>query len=59
MKKKHSTAKQKTAALRLRTETLRRLDDSELQTVAGGAGRIRIPIGFEDDTTPIYADIAG
>ena len=59
MEKKHSTAKQKTAALRLRTETLRRLDDSELQTVAGGAGRIHIPIGFEDDTTPIYADIAG
>jgi hypothetical protein len=59
MEKKHSTPKQKTAALRLRTETLRRLDDSELQTVAGGGFKIRIPIGFEDDTTPIYADIAG
>jgi len=57
MEKKQSTAQQK-ATLRLRTETLRRLADSELLGVAGGA-TLRIPIGFEDDTTPIYADTAG
>lgn len=45
----------KTSTLSLRTETLRRLDDARLPGVAGG-GRIRIPVGFEDDTTPIYDD---
>lgn len=57
MEKKHSTAKK--ASLKLRTETLRRLDDSELLGVVAGAGRIRVPIGFAGDTTPIYDDIEG
>jgi hypothetical protein len=57
MEKKHSTAK-KAASLKVRTETLRRLDDSELLGVAGGM-RIRIPVGFEPDTMPIYDDNNG
>ena len=56
MEKKLSISKQKGASLRLRTETLHRLDDSELQRVAGG-GRLRVPVG--DDTTPVYDDTAG
>jgi hypothetical protein len=47
MKKKELMAKQ-TGLLELRKETLR-----QLQRVAGGT-RIRIPIGFGNDTTPIY-----
>jgi hypothetical protein len=43
-----------TGSLVLRRETLRRLDASDLERVAGG-GRIRIPIGWADDTTPIYS----
>ena len=58
MEKKQSNPKQKTASLRLQAETLRRLDDSELPGVAGGA-RIRIPVGYADDTTPIYDDTSG
>jgi hypothetical protein len=54
MKKKTSKPK-KVTALGLQTETLRRLDDSQMQAVAGGA-RVRIPINFTDDTTPIYDD---
>ena len=53
---KNSIAKQKTASLRLRTETLRRLDDVALLGLVGGGGRLRIPIGFANDTTPIYDD---
>jgi hypothetical protein len=52
MKRKELKAKQ-TSPLALRKETLRRLDDSQLQGVAG-AGRIRVPVGFAEDTTPIY-----
>lgn len=59
MEKKQPETKQKTASLTLQTETLRRLKDSQLQGVAGGAGKIRIPTGFADDTTPIYDDTAG
>ena len=55
MEKKQSTAKQKTTALRVRKETFRRLEDSQLQGVAGG-GRLRVPTGFADDGTPIYDD---
>lgn len=47
--------KQKAASLKLRTETLRRLDDPQLRGVAGG-GRLRVPVGFADNTTPIYDD---
>jgi hypothetical protein len=49
---------QKAKGLALRKETLRLLDPSELQAVAG-AGRIHIPIGYRDDTTPIYGDPTG
>ena len=48
------TQKQKTSSLTLRKETLRRLEDSALQRVAGGA-KIWIPVGHADDTTPIYS----
>jgi|tagenome__1003787_1003787.scaffolds.fasta_scaffold16134529_2 hypothetical protein len=56
MQKKRSAKRE--SLLALHKETLRLLGISDLQGVAGGAGRIRIPIGFEDDTTPIYADMA-
>jgi hypothetical protein len=42
----------------LRKETLRLLDPSELQRVAGQI-RIRIPGGYADDTTPVYAEETG
>ena len=53
MEKRQSKTK-KTSGLTLHKETLRRLKRSELQRVAG-AGRVHIPIGFADDTTPIYS----
>jgi hypothetical protein len=53
MKRKEPKAKQ-TSPLALRKETLRRLDDLELQGVAGAA-RVRIPVGFAEDTIPIYS----
>ncbi len=40
-------------SLVLRRETLRRLEASDLERVAGGL-RIHIPVGFADDTTPLY-----
>jgi hypothetical protein len=52
---KKQKAKQKPTSLKLHSETLRRLDDSRLQGVAGG-GRLRVPVGYADDTTPIYND---
>lgn len=55
MEKKKPQTKQKTNALALRRETLRQLEESDLREAAGG-GRIRIPVGFADDTTPIYSD---
>ena len=55
MEKKQLKANQKTSLLALHKETLRQLKKSELQQVAGGT-RIRIPIGFGADTTPIYGD---
>jgi hypothetical protein len=48
MKKKLQKTTPKAALLTLHKETLR-------YWVAGGS-RIHIPIGFQDDTTPIYAD---
>ena len=55
MEKKLSKASQKKTSLRLQTETLHPLDDRRLQGAAGG-GRIRIPVGYADNTTPIYDD---
>lgn len=52
MKKQQKIA-QTTSPLMLRKETLRRLDRSELNEVIGGV-RIWKPVGFADDTTPIY-----
>ena len=53
MEKKNPQEKLKTVSLGLHKETLRRLDDSQIKGVAGG-GRIRVPVGHADDTTPIY-----
>ena len=50
--------KKSSSSLTLRKETLRRLGSSELQGVAGGV-RIHIPLGYADDTTPIYDDSTG
>ena len=58
MEKKQASAKQKMASRRLRAEPFRRLDDSALQAVNGGA-RVTVPTGFADDTTPIYDDSTG
>jgi hypothetical protein len=53
MEKKRSTTRKTGSALALQRETLQRLADSELRGAAGGA-RIYKPVGFNDDTTPIY-----
>lgn len=58
MEKRYLKKNQKATSLTVRTETLRRLDDTKLQEVAGG-GRLRVPIGIADDTTPIYGDTDG
>jgi hypothetical protein len=57
--KKMRSKNQKTTSLTLRTETLRRFDNSQLQGVAGGGGRIRVPVGYDDNTTPLYDDATG
>ena len=49
-------AKQKTGVLALRRETLRLLGDSELRRV-DGAARLWRPVGFDDDTAPIYSEM--
>ena len=54
MEKKRLKREQKPSPLVLRRETLRRLADFELQGVAGGA-RVRITVGFDDDTAPVYS----
>jgi len=54
MEKKQLKAKQ--SALALRRETLRLLSSSELKGVAGRA-RVRVPVGYADDTTPIYDEM--
>ncbi len=53
MNKKQQMTAKKESTPALPKETLRRLDPSELRGVAGG-GRLRVPIGYEDDGTPIY-----
>lgn len=53
MERQQATAKQKTRSLALHKSTLQRLEDSELQRVDGRT-RIRIPVGFDDDTAPIF-----
>lgn len=57
MEKENRNIRQRTSSLALRRETLRRLADSELQGVAGEGGRLRVPGGFADDTTPIYIEV--
>ena len=54
MEKKQLKTQQKTSALTLYKETLWQLEDSELQEVAGVA-RMWKPLGFAEDTTPIYS----
>jgi hypothetical protein len=54
VEKRQPKTKKKTSSLALRKETLRWLGTSELQGVAGAA-KIWVPIGFGDDTTPIYS----
>jgi len=54
MEKKQPKTKQETSPLALHKETLRRLEDSELRG-AVGAARLWRPVGFDDDTTPIYS----
>ncbi|HKH47374.1 MAG TPA: hypothetical protein VKM72_22180 [Thermoanaerobaculia bacterium] len=56
MKKEQLQPNQKASPLALRKETLRRLADADLQGVAGAA-RVRITVGFDDDTTPIYSEM--
>ena len=51
--KKQKKIAQTTSPLTLRKETLRRLASAELNEVIGGV-RIWKPVGFADDTTPIY-----
>ena len=58
MNKKQPKPKQEAVSLRLRAEPFRRLDDSMLQLVNGGA-RYTVPGGFADDATPIYDDSTG
>jgi hypothetical protein len=41
--------------LSLRKETLRQLDETRLEAVWGG-GRLRVPVGYADNTDPIYDD---
>jgi hypothetical protein len=53
MEKKPLKTKQKTSSLGLCKETLRQLEKPELRHVGGGA-KIWIPVGFADDTTPLY-----
>jgi hypothetical protein len=54
MKKQQRLTEEK-SPLTVRRETLRRLDGSELKEAVGG-GRLRVPGGFYDDTTPILDD---
>lgn len=45
--------KKKQKVLVLNRETVRRLSDAQVQN-ANGAGRIRIPLGYDDNTEPRY-----
>ena len=53
MEEKELKTNQRTSSLALRKETLRQLEDSKLQG-AVGAVRMWRPVGFAEDTTPIY-----
>jgi hypothetical protein len=44
---------QDTNSLTLRKEPLRLIEGSKLRTALGGS-RIRIPVGYADDGSPIY-----
>ncbi|MFL6260014.1 MAG: hypothetical protein ACJ76Y_09905 [Thermoanaerobaculia bacterium] len=50
---KNQLKTKKSSRFAFHKETLRRLEDSELQGVAGAA-RTYKPVGFAEDTTPIY-----
>jgi hypothetical protein len=54
--KKQQTSKPTPAPLTLRRETLRQLAGAELAGAVGGV-RIWKPVGFADDTTPIYEEV--
>jgi hypothetical protein len=58
MEKKQASAKQKKAFLKLRTETLHRLEGPKLRAVVGGA-RLWRPLGYAEDTTPLYEEVDG
>lgn len=53
MERKRSTMRKQGSSLALHRETLRRLADSALRGAAGGA-RMWKPLGFDEDTTPIF-----
>jgi hypothetical protein len=42
------------SAIALHRETLRQLGTSELQGIRAG-GRLRVPVGYADDTSPVYS----
>jgi hypothetical protein len=58
MEKKQPKTKQKLTSLQLRSETLHRLEASQLRGVIGGA-RMWKPSGFAGDTTPLYDETGG
>jgi hypothetical protein len=58
MEKKQPKTKQEPTSLKLHSETLRRLEASQLRGVIGGV-RIWKPSGFAEDTTPLYDETGG
>jgi hypothetical protein len=58
MEKKQPKTKQKMTSLRFQSEALYRLEASQLRGVIAGA-RLWTPMGFADDTTPIYDNTGG
>jgi hypothetical protein len=55
MEKRRLKAKQRTSSLVLRKETLRQLEESKLQGVAGEV-RMWRPVGsYDENTDPIYS----
>jgi hypothetical protein len=45
----------KTDTLALHRETLRQLGISELKRALAAGGRLRVTVGYQADTTPIYS----